>query len=138
MTDQTHATTPPNDAPHADHVRSLLFIYIWLMMLLAATVLAALLPAFHVGDFNIVIAMAIAITKAALVIWFFMHVKYGGKLVWIFATAAFVWLGIMLILTFSDYMTRSRLPRAADQVDTMNIRAPEHSERKNHSPQPRG
>ena len=56
------------------------------MLLLVATVAAALVPAFHVGDLNIVIAMAIAITKAILVVLIFMHVKESGKLVWIFAT----------------------------------------------------
>ena len=106
--------------PHEGHVRSLIVVYIILMVLLFATVGAAFI---HLGPFNIVLAMLIALTKAALVVWIFMHVKHGGKLVWIFATAAFVWLGIMVILTFADYMTRSRLPRADDQI---NARPLEH------------
>jgi hypothetical protein len=90
-----------------------------------------------VGNFNIVIAMAIAITKAALVLWIFMHVRDSGRLVWIFAIAAFIWLGIMMSGTFTDYMTRSRLPRGDDQIQP---RALEHSAPR-HDPgeqQPRG
>jgi len=112
-------TTSPAGAAEKDHggqeshIRTLLMVYVVLMVLLGATVGAAFI---HLGSFNIVLAMLIAVTKAAFVIWIFMHVKYGGRLVWIFATAAFLWLGIMLVFTFSDYMTRSRLTRTDDQL----------------------
>ena len=60
--------------------------------------------------FNTILAMAIAVTKAVLVVLFFMHVKYEDRLTLVFAIAGFVWLAIMLILTASDYMTRGWLP----------------------------
>lgn len=59
------------------------------------------------GRYNIMIALTIAIVKAVLVIMYFMHVKYNTKLVWIFASAGFVWLLIMFVITMSDYLTRS-------------------------------
>jgi cytochrome c oxidase subunit 4 len=92
-----------------EHVRSLFVVYFVLMGLLVLTVSTALLM--HLGWFNIVLAMAIALTKAAMVIWIFMHVKYGGRLVWVFASAAFVWLGIMLIYSVADYSSRGVIPK---------------------------
>jgi cytochrome c oxidase subunit IV len=65
------------------------------------------------GIFNPIVAMLIAVTKAVLVILFFMHVKYEGRLTLVFAISGFCWLAIMLILTASDYMTRGWLPMPA-------------------------
>lgn len=62
------------------------------------------------GVFNPIVAMLIAVTKAVLVILFFMHVKYEGRLTLIFAIAGFCWLAIMLILMAGDYLTRGWLP----------------------------
>jgi hypothetical protein len=36
-----------------------------------------------------------------------MHVKYSARMVWAFAGAGFLWLGILFTLTFSDYVTRN-------------------------------
>ena len=118
----THSQESPSPAAdaadehggHSGHIRALLTVYVVLMILLAATVGASFINLG--GYFNIILAMLIACTKAAMVIWIFMHVKQGGRLVWFFATAAFIWLGIMFIYTFADYGTRSRLPRAEDQL----------------------
>jgi cytochrome c oxidase subunit 4 len=52
------------------------------------------------------VALVIAIIKAVLVILFFMHVKDASRITWIFCISAFLWLVIMLALTFGDYMTR--------------------------------
>ncbi len=60
----------------------------------------------NLGVFNTVIAMTIAVTKAVLVILFFMHVRYSNRLVWVFAGAGFFWLVIMIGLTMSDVLTR--------------------------------
>jgi cytochrome c oxidase subunit 4 len=106
ISDLTRAQPPHDHA--ADHVRGLVQVYIALLVLLALTVGAAFV---HMGKFNIVVALTIAIAKACLVIWVFMHVREGGRLVWIFATAAFVWLGILFVLTFSDYLSRGKIPR---------------------------
>jgi cytochrome c oxidase subunit IV len=58
------------------------------------------------GPFNIIVAMTIAIVKAVLVVLFFMHVRYGSKVTWVFASAGFFWLLILFILTMSDYLSR--------------------------------
>jgi cytochrome c oxidase subunit 4 len=90
-------------------------ILVTLMVLLVVTVLAAfvdldkLLGHGHQGTayWNMGVALLIAICKAILIILFFMHVKYASRLVWAFAAAGFVWLGIMMTLTLSDYFSRN-------------------------------
>jgi cytochrome c oxidase subunit 4 len=61
---------------------------------------------------NPVIALAIATTKALLVILFFMHVRYSSKLTRMALMAGFFWLGILLVMTMGDYISRDwiRLP----------------------------
>ena len=59
------------------------------------------------GPFNIVVAMAIATIKAVVVALYFMHVRYGSKVIWVFVIASMFWLIILLALTLNDYLTRS-------------------------------
>lgn len=60
---------------------------------------------------NIVIALAIAIAKAAVIILYFMHVKYSSRLTQLFAGSALIFLAIMFAFTFSDYFTRDWIPQ---------------------------
>src|SRR5882672_1823022 len=70
----------------------------------ALTVAAAFID--FPAQLNFPIALAIAVTKATLVILFFMHVKYGSKLTKLIVGTAFFFLGIMLTLTLTDYLSR--------------------------------
>lgn len=83
-------------------------IYIVLMLLLVITVGGDLM--FDSAMFRTGFALGIAVIKALLVVLFFMHVKYSSRLTWVFAGAAFVWLGIFFALTFNDYYTRGTAP----------------------------
>jgi cytochrome c oxidase subunit 4 len=58
------------------------------------------------GPFNVVAALSIAVAKALLVGLFFMHLRYSTRLTWLFAGAGIFWLGILLALTISDYVSR--------------------------------
>lgn len=60
----------------------------------------------HIPGLNIIVMLLIAIIKATCVILFFMHVKYGTKLTWLWATTGFVWFIIMFGLLM-DYFTRN-------------------------------
>ena len=75
-----------------------------LLLLLALTVSANFI---NLGPFNVAVALAISVAKAALIILFFMEVRYSPPMVWLFATAGFVWLLLLLIFTQSDYQTRA-------------------------------
>jgi cytochrome c oxidase subunit 4 len=58
-------------------------------------------------DLNTPIALLIATIKAVLVILFFMHVIHSTHLTWVVILASFLWLAVMFVLTFADYLTRS-------------------------------
>ena len=60
-----------------------------------------------VGEWNIVVALLIAVTKASLVVWIFMGVRHVTTLTRLFVAAGLVWLFIMILLTASDYTTRA-------------------------------
>ena len=53
-----------------------------------------------------IVALIIASAKAGLVFAFFMHLLYSHKLTWLFALGALFWLGILMGLSMSDYLTR--------------------------------
>jgi len=75
-----------------------------LMVGTALTVFAAQL---NIEPFNDLLAMTIAIAKMMLVLLFFMHVRYSSRLIWVIVAGMFFWLVILLLLTLSDYMSRT-------------------------------
>jgi cytochrome c oxidase subunit 4 len=79
-------------------------VCILLAVLLFATVAAAQVD---LDAWNVPIALAIAMVKAALIMLFFMHVRYATPLVKLFAAGGFLWLAILLTLTMADYLTRT-------------------------------
>jgi cytochrome c oxidase subunit 4 len=77
-----------------------------LIALLVGTAATVWVAKTDLGALNIVVALAIAITKATLVVLFFMHLKYSEKLTWVFAGASIFWLVVLMGITFADYLTR--------------------------------
>ena len=77
--------------------------FVVLLALLGATVGAAFLP---IGHASIYVALAIACTKAFLILYLFMHLRDETGLVRVAAVLGFLWLGHLLVFTMSDYMTR--------------------------------
>jgi len=45
-------------------------------------------------------------TVVALVILYFMHVRYSPRLTWVFAAGGFFWLTILIVLTMGDVVSR--------------------------------
>lgn len=76
------------------------------LALLAGTALTAWVATVDLGRLNDAVALAIAGTKAALVILYFMHVRYSSRLIWTFALAGFAWLLLFFVLIMADYETR--------------------------------
>src|SRR6187401_91212 len=74
-----------------------------LMVLTAITVAVAFI---NLGSFNFPVAIGIAITKATLVILFFMHAKYSSRLTKLFVGMSFFFLLILFSLTLTDYLSR--------------------------------
>lgn len=75
--------------------------------LMAGTAVTVGVAFVDLGTMNNVAMLGIAVVKATLVVLFFMHVRYGPRLVWVLAAGGFAWLGILLAFTLSDYLTRS-------------------------------
>jgi cytochrome c oxidase subunit 4 len=74
--------------------------------LLALTALTFFIAQVPLGSWHTPVALAIAATKATLVVLIFMHARHSSRLTWIVIGAALFWLAIMLSLTLADYMTR--------------------------------
>jgi cytochrome c oxidase subunit IV len=74
-----------------------------LMLLLALTVGAAFL---HLGAFNIPVALAIAVAKGLLVLYFFMELRHSRHLIWLFAAAGVLGLILLISGLLSDIFTR--------------------------------
>src|SRR6185436_16550662 len=91
----------------SDHILPKRIYYTIFAILMFCTYLTVQIAFFDLGPFNVVAALAIAVFKATLVILFFMHVKYSTRLTWAVVLGSVFWLGILLALTMSDYLTRS-------------------------------
>ena len=78
-----------------------------LMVLTAITVLATKVD--FGPSINLALAMFIAVIKATLVVLFFMHVKYGTRLIPVVIGSGAFFLVILFAITMSDYMSRGWL-----------------------------
>jgi len=90
-----------------DHIVSpKIYVTIWLI-LLAFTGITVAAAYQNFGIFNPIIALAIACTKATLVILFFMHVKYSPKMIALVIGCGLFFLSILMVLTCADYLSRA-------------------------------
>jgi cytochrome c oxidase subunit 4 len=83
--------------------RTFLVVDVALMALLAATYGISYM---HLGVFNAILNIGIALLMAGLVAWFFMHLRAATGLVRLFAGSALLWLLIMFGLGLSDWIAR--------------------------------
>ncbi|HKY22194.1 MAG TPA: cytochrome C oxidase subunit IV family protein [Vicinamibacterales bacterium] len=88
------------------HVVSTTIYYAIFAALLALTGVTVAVAYVDLGPLNVAVAIAIACFKALIVVLYFMHVKYGTRLVKLTVIAGIYWIGILLALTLSDYLTR--------------------------------
>jgi cytochrome c oxidase subunit IV len=75
-------------------------------ILMFCTYLTVQIAYFDLGILNAVAAVGIAVVKATLVVLFFMHVRYSTRLTWLVVASSIFWLGILLVMTLGDYLTR--------------------------------
>jgi|SRR5450631_1692706 cytochrome c oxidase subunit 4 len=95
---------------HTDHEHHIVSPKVYLTIVLAllmGTAITVWASFIDLGPWNPVIALAIACTKAVLVVLFFMHVKYSTKLTKLTVICGiFIFLGL-ISMTLSDYMSRA-------------------------------
>lgn len=110
---QPHGHDPRAHDPHAKgHGPHIVPLPIYLGVfaaLMVGTLLTVEAARMDFGSMNTPVALLIACTKAALVILFFMHVKYSEKLVKMVIVVSIGFLAILFLITLSDYWTRGAL-----------------------------
>jgi cytochrome c oxidase subunit 4 len=77
-----------------------------LIALLILTATTCAVSFIDLGKMNAVVALVIAFVKASLVALIFMHLRYSRHLFQIMAIGGLFWLGILIALTLSDFLTR--------------------------------
>jgi len=92
---------------HAHHIVSPVTYLIILAALLVGTALTIWASYVDLGIFNPIVALAIACTKATLVVLFFMHVKYATKLTKLTVGAGLFTFLTLLGMTLADYISRA-------------------------------
>ena len=77
-----------------------------LATLLLLTGITVAVSYFDMGRLNVPLTLAIASTKASLVLLFFMHLKYEGRAIKISFISTICFLAIMISFTFWDVAFR--------------------------------
>ena len=88
------------------HVAPKSMYYGVFLALLVGTALTVGVAFVDLGAMNNVLMLGIAMTKALLVILFFMHVRWSSRLTWLVVASGFFWLLILFGITMTDYLTR--------------------------------
>ena len=88
------------------HVAPKSMYYGVFLALLVGTGLTVAVAFVDLGAMNNVLMLGIAMTKALLVILFFMHVRWSSRLTWVVVASGFFWLLILFGITMTDYLTR--------------------------------
>lgn len=102
-------------------VGRIVIVFVVLQVLLVLTVVAAALP---LGRAGLLIALGIAGVKAALVILFFMHMRWDTNLSRAIGGMCLLWAGILFTLTATDYLSRPWLTRAEAVTESVSIFPP--------------
>ena len=100
---------------HENHVVSPLIYLAVFASLMVLTVVTVAASRYDFGPWNTVVAMGIAVLKASLVVFFFMHLKWSSGLVRLMAAAAFLWLALLIAGAYSDYLSRGRVNPAVEK-----------------------
>jgi cytochrome c oxidase subunit 4 len=75
--------------------------------LASLTVVSVAVSFLDIGAFHLPVGLCFGGVKATLVTLFFMGLIYHGKLNWVIVASGLLWLAILMVLTLSDYLTRS-------------------------------
>lgn len=93
----------------SEHITSpkiYILVFLALMVMTAITVAVGFM---ELGPLNDVVALTIAVSKASLVVLYFMHVRHSTPLTKVVVVAGFLWLIFLIALTLSDYYTRGMM-----------------------------
>jgi cytochrome c oxidase subunit 4 len=77
-----------------------------LALLLVLTTVTVLVTQIELSKWSAVVALALAAIKTSLVLAIFMHLKFDQRLYKIMAVLIFLLLGVVIVITFLDYLFR--------------------------------
>jgi cytochrome c oxidase subunit IV len=99
----TRATMTSQAHPHTTSTRTYLLVWAALIVM---TLLTVYLAYVDLGEWHTAVGLLIAVTKATLIVLFFMHALGADRLVWMVIAVTVLFLAIMYGFTFSDFATR--------------------------------
>ncbi len=91
------------DTSHISPVRTLVAVF---FSLLALTALTTAVSYVDLGAASTAVALAIACTKASLVVWFFMNVRFNSRLIPVVILGGLFFVLVLFVETFADYGSR--------------------------------
>lgn len=97
-----------HDAGHHTHghIAPLSMYYAVFGALMLGTAITVAVAYVDLGFFNTAVALGIAVTKATLVILYFMHVRWASRLTWVVILGSLFWLILMFVIAMTDYLSR--------------------------------
>jgi cytochrome c oxidase subunit 4 len=108
MSEQNQHGEAEQQTHHEEHHIVSPMVYLAIVLaLFVGTALTVWASYIDLGVWNPVIALAIACTKATLVVLFFMHVKYSTKLTKLTVIAGLFTFMALIGMTLSDYISRA-------------------------------
>ena len=102
----THSHAHAEDHSHGHYIvplRNYVINACALAVLMFLTIAASYV---NLGSMNAFVAIAIAVTKAILIVLFFMNTYYNTRLTWVFVVFSFFWLMILFGMFLPDYFAR--------------------------------
>jgi len=91
---------------HDNHITSYRLNGTVLLVLLLLTTITILAIKLHFGAFTVAVALLIACVKAAIVLTYFMHLKFENLLLRLMVSGVFLLFAIVVVITFIDYYCR--------------------------------
>ncbi len=89
--------------PYSGRAKTFVLVWIALVILTGATIQAAEL---RMGEWSMLANLLIASTKASLVLWFFMHLKYEKRIFKLLFLVPVATITVIIGLTFFDIWYR--------------------------------
>jgi cytochrome c oxidase subunit 4 len=93
--------------PASYYLRASWKVYLAVFLALSALTVGTVEVTGHdFGPYNLIVALGGAITKASLVVLYFMHARYSPRLTGLVIASAIAFFVILVFLTFTDYLSR--------------------------------
>lgn len=102
-----HAAVEGHEEEHEHHIVGPMVYFTIFIALLVGTAITIGASYLNLGPFNAALAIAIACTKATLVVLYFMHIKYSSKLMKLTVGAGVFTFLILVGMSMSDYISRA-------------------------------